>query len=418
MPALRRGAAARSTVRTLRRLASLLFVAALAVTWAPRTTMAAERGTIRGEIIDGTSGDPVARVDVQLLGGKRDESGDFSEDVRRRAVTDAEGRFTFSGLPTGSRHAYTVDASYLGGLFTGGVITLPSRTSDPPVVDATLKVWDTTTDPQAIVVQRNAVFVVRGEDGEANIVESYRIVNVSEQAYVGRGAEMGAGAARGPIPSMSFPIPPEGIKGGVQIVDSTLNVPRLVQTETGLGVTTAVPPNESSISFLYRLPVSTGQIELSRRVLYPTLNFDVFAEPPYEIESNRLVEGAEASIEGTKYRQYNSDDTIGPGDPVQVVARAEGSGDTALIIGAAAVGIVVLGLVAFALVRWRRSTGDDERITGSSGPRPARREELLTAIAELDLAHQNGEVSDDDHAARRAELKTRLVESSSAEPAS
>lgn len=402
MPQLRCGEDSGSAVRALRRLAASLTLVLVGLSPAPAA--AAERGSIVGKVVGGASGKPRPGVEVTLLGGRDTGSGGFSQSTRKTATTDARGRYEFTDLPTGDDRVYTVDATYQGGLFAGGAVTLPVDTEKPPVYETTLRVWDTHTDPQAIVVQRNDVFVVDGDEG-TTVIESYKIVNTADRAYIGRGAANGADA-EDPVPTLSFPMPTATMSSGVQILNSDLDVPQLIETGTGLGITTAVPPGETSITFLYEVRLETGQVDLSRRALYPTLNFEVLVEDPYVVESDRLAENGTERISGTTYARYSSAGTIEAGDPIPVTARAEAAADTTLIVGAVLAGAVLLSAVGFALVRRRARDRTPQR-----SPEPLQsRADVLTAIAKLDLAWRNGEIAEPAYSSRRAELKRLLTE--------
>jgi len=176
-----------------------------------------------------------------------------------------------------------------------------------------------------------------------------------------------------------------------------------------------VPPDETRITFAYRLPVSTGQVDLSRRALYPILNLGVFAEPPFTVESTRLTEDGEVTIEGETYTRYRSQESVTEGNSIPMIATAEGSTDTALVAGAAVAGVLLLVILVLVLIRRRSRRSSPER-------RPAEhvdesRDDLLVAIARLDLEYRNGELDEETWSARRAKLKARLAKHKSPEPA-
>ncbi len=447
MPILWSGSRPGRTLRPVRRLTALLGVLAFAALLLPAPTAVAqgdEVGTITGTVTNGTTGEPQGGVAIRLLGGSQDDEGNFRQDVEADTITDGKGRFEFPELPAGQDRAYTLDARFDGGNFPGGVVTIASGGD---VIEATQRVWNTTTDPRSIVIQNNRVFLLKGEDG-ASVIESFEIVNVSDEAYVGRGAglpgpqnetgaglaepqnETGAGSA-GPqddtgtgqggaqsIPSLSFSFPEDARREGIQIVDSDLDIPQLLDTETGISITSAVPPNETNITFAYSLRVNTGQVDLSRRALYPTLNLSVLAEPPFVIDSTRLVADGEATIDGITYKQYSSRDTITEGNSIPILGTARGDGDSALTFGALAAAALLIILLALGLLRSRATRQvAREPAKGEPGP-PEARADLLVAIAQLDLEYRDGQLDEDEWKAKRGQLKARLVKVGATEPAS
>lgn len=407
MPQLQSGAPSGRAMRTVRFLAATLAVLFL---FAP-TQLAAQtdgRGTISGVVTNGTTKEPQPDVEIRLLGGLRDDEGNFTQEVSEVTRSDARGQFEFTSLASGDDRAYALDAAFDGGSFPGGVVTIPSNGD---VIEVEQRVWDTTTDPRAIVIQRNNMFLLRGDNG-ASVIDSYTIINVSEEAYIGRGAT-GEGTEGDPVPTLSFSFP-EGSEG-IQVADSDLDIPELLNTETGVGITSAVPPNETSITFAYRLPVNTGQIDLSRRALYPILNLGVFAEPPFTIDSTRLAEDGEVTIEGETYTRYRSQESVTEGNSVPMIATAQGTSDTILIAGAVAAGVLLLVILIMVLVRRRTKRSPTDR--ESAPPVEETRHDLLDAIARLDLEHRNGKLDHDSWSGRRAELKARLAKHKSLEPA-
>ncbi|MGH2807996.1 MAG: carboxypeptidase-like regulatory domain-containing protein, partial [Actinomycetota bacterium] len=249
---------------------------------------AAELGTITGRVINQSTGEPQRGVTVILTSGTEDGSGRLS----RRAVTDRRGRYEFDELPTGQDRFYALDARFDGGTFAGRAISIPSDTTQTPVIETTLRVWDTTTDPGAVVIQRDDLFVISTDAGAA-VIESVTIANVSDRAYIGRGRQIGGADASGA--SVGFALP-DGARN-VNIEDSDIDIPALVELDAGVAATVAFPPGETRVTFSYEIPGSGASVDLSRPALYPTLELSVFAKPPLEIRSNRLEEKDPVTLE-------------------------------------------------------------------------------------------------------------------------
>jgi hypothetical protein len=370
-------------------------VALVVVLLLPARAGAVSEGTIKGRVLAGDTTSPQAGVRVRLQGG----GPDAADDVTRFVTTGADGRYSFSGLPTGDDHVYVVDAFYQGGMFAGRALRLPSDTATAPVIDTTLKVWDTTTDATVIALQRDDMFAISNDDG-IGVVESVSIVNSSDFAYIGRG---GGDDTAGRVPSLGFALP-EGAEQ-VQILDSNLDIPRLVAADFGFATTVAIPPGPSSVTFSYALPDADAQFELSRNALYPTAEMSVYTKSPLTLSSNRLVEAGEQTIKGTVYNRWTSEEgLIDSGDPIQILVVADAGRSTTLYAGVGAFALVVLVGTGFAL---RARAGRRRRARPTRARQPSR-DEVLTQIATLDLAHDNGELDDDDWNAERARLKSKL----------
>jgi hypothetical protein len=168
----------------LRRLALLTLLIPLAVGALPGTTSAARLGTVKGRVVNAATDEGRRGVRVTLRGGATDDRGGVTEALKRSTVTDAEGWFSFEDLPTGEDRPYFLDARHAGGLFAGDVVTMPGDTRRRPVIESTLRVWPTTTDPNALVIERSDLFVLEGSDGGVDVVESLEVVNLTRRAYI------------------------------------------------------------------------------------------------------------------------------------------------------------------------------------------------------------------------------------------
>jgi hypothetical protein len=368
-----------------------LIVGAIAVAFiALSSAEAAETGTIAGVVKHADTGDPVAGVEVTMTIGS--EGGELD---RETVTTDEKGRYRFEDLATGEDHFYAIDAVFEGGLFAGRPLVIPDDTEKEPVINSTLRVWDTTTEPASILIRRNDVFVVQDADG-VGVIESYRIVNPTHLAYIGRGGDEGK---PGETPSVGFWLPEKADKASVQIVESDLDVPTLLPTEYGFATTIAIPPGETRLTYTYRVNGSAGTFDLTRTALYAMAEVDFYAAPPLSIESNRLEKGDEVEIGDRSYVRYSTPEGLDPADPVQVLATADAGIPAALLIGA---GAGVLFLIAIAAIGWRRTRKPAVRAP------VAPREEILASIAELDLRHEAGEISQEEYETRRAAMKERL----------
>lgn len=353
----------------------------------PAAGDAAATGTIRGRVVNQTTGDPQPGVELILTTG----TDEGSSEVVARIRSDARGRYRFTGLQTGEDRFYALDARHQGGLFAGRPISLPSDTARSPVVGSTMKVWDTTSDPAVIAIRRNDLFAV-ANGGEVGVIESVTVVNRSELAYVGRGREMAGGAASGV--SLAFALP-DGARA-VNVFDSDLDMPEIVSVDQGFGTTVAFPPGETRTTFSYSVPGTGGSFDLSRPALYPTLELSIFAAPPLDIESNRLTRAEGVTLEGKRYERWTAEDPIEAGDPLQAlaIARADLS-SLPLVVTLAG---LVLAIAAITLIA--RSRRKPAAVPG--------RDVLLAQVAELDLDLAAGKIAQQDYDLRRSDLLARI----------
>jgi hypothetical protein len=381
-------------MRAVRRLALALI---LLVAW-PLPARAADTGDIRGVITNVTRREVQPGVKVTLL---HFQSGGPRRD-RTTVETDARGRYEFRDLPTGPDHFYAIDSVHQGGLFQGGTHQIPDDTSEKPVFEVDIKVWDTTDDPQSVLLRRNDMFLVP-DDNRVAVIDSYRLVNTTRFAYIGRG---GAGSKT----SVGFPLPADALRETISIVNEPrVGIPRLRPTEFGFGITTAIPPGQTDFQFSYSVGGSGGSYELSKTALYPILDAGVFVREPLEVRSNRVTEKGPVTVGDDEYIEYSTDETIDPGDPLQLLAVAE-AGTSPWLIAGAAIGLALVGsLIALGVFLRRRRV--PETSTGPvARPTPRTREDVIVAIAELDLRYRNGDIDEQEWRERRERLKADVGE--------
>ena len=399
---MRRNPGPGERVREMRRLAAVALAGALVAVPAPAP--AAQRGTIRGVIVD-DEGNPAGSATV-ILTILEAQGGDD----RERTTTDARGRFSFPGLRTGRGFAYAIDARYDGGLFPGGTLQLPDDTSSAPVFRTRLKVWPTTADPQSVLVHRDYLFVRPFED-TLSVIESVTIANTTDRAYVGRARSMGV-SSNDTTPTFGFALPQGAATETVRIQESDpMDIPRVVATDTGFGITAAVPPGETKVVFSYSVTGAGGVYEMSRPALYPTLDYALYLTDPLRVDTDRLRERGEATVGDRTYRVWRSAGTLEAGDLIQAQAVAEAGMSPALLWGAGAGFAALAALVAVALW-WRK-----QRPGRTQQPaRTATRREAMIEIAELDLMKESGEIDDREWEQRRHSMKARLEKERHPEP--
>jgi hypothetical protein len=358
--------------------------------------LAAERGRIEGTVVDGTTDRPRPGVEVTLTRGRGDQRS------QRTVRTDERGRYVFDDLPTGDDIFYVVDATYRGGLFAGRPLSLPDDTERKPVIETTLRVFEPTTDPNAILIRRNDLFLVHDAD-RVSVIESVKVINPTESAYIGRGSALGGGGD-GPTPSLGFALPDGVIPDSFQWLDADLDVPEAVEIEgLGFGITSAIPPGELDFTFSYQLQGTGGNFDLTRRAPYEISEMSVFAAPPLSVDSNRLEERGTVDLDGTEYHRFSSTGSLDAADPVQILAIAETGSAPPLLIGLGA-GLVALATVGF--LGFRRSKRS--RATAATIDPRTQREDLVAAIAELDLRFDSGDLEEAEYREQRARLKARV----------
>jgi hypothetical protein len=353
-------------------------------------------GLIRGRVVDGSTGKPVGGIEVDLVSALPGRDGGFSA----TATTRADGRYVFERLPTGGDRVYALSVAHRGGLFAGRPIEELGESGDRTVVDTQLRIWDTISDPDAVLVQRHNIFISQSEGG-LGVIESLTIVNTSDSAYVGRARSFGRRLAQS---TFAFALPDNATHGRMLSESDFFGTP-ITGTDSGFGLRVAIPPGEWRVMFAYTLTGGAGTYDVSHTALYPTLNTVVHVTDGFSVESNRLGDAGEVTIGDTRYVRWVSDDVIEAGDPIQIAVTAEAGTSPWLAGGLVGAGLLAAAMFVWTLLRNRkpadRSPASPERVSS--------REQVVAAVAELDLKHDAGDIDDDEWTARRAELKDDLA---------
>jgi hypothetical protein len=378
----------------MRRLIALVICVLLSGPQASFASQAEPRGTIKGVVLDSTSGQPQRNVDVTLTASTTNGERKFS----RRAVTSENGEYSFDRLPVGDDTIYTLDATFDGGTFAGGALRLPSDTEKPPVIDTTLRVRETTSDPDVLVIRSDNIIINANEEGGLEVIESVTVNNLSKRAYIGRGAEMG-GDGEGPQPTLGLALPADAQDGSFGIVRSDLNVPDIVRTDFGFAPTVAIPPGDFNFIYTYVLEGSGGTYDFSRSALYSVIEFSVLASGDLTVESNRLTEAGTETIGDRTYRKWTATDYLDPGDGIAISVLHSEGGALTIVAGLLALGLLVLTMGGYILARRRKQGQEQKGLT---------RDDLLVAIAELDVRKESGELSPREWESERDRLKKEL----------
>lgn len=360
--------------------------------WGPTPGVgAAPTITLRGRVFTADSMAPLPGQAVSLI--STDARG--ATNSRTKDITDERGRFSFEAPGGASLLSYLVVVPYRGGLFGARVSQAELRTRD--VVREDVRVWPTTRDPHSVAVVEEELFaVVRSENLE--VLESVTVGNDGDRAYIGRAAGRQKRGA-----SFVFGLPRGAADSNVELVESDLL--RFAPNDLGLAVLSAIPPGESTTVLKYEIPIEKSSFDLSRVALYGTKALSIAAPPAFEAVGAGWEDRGLIEVSGRRLRRWTTS-SIEAGDQIQLVLRRAPlpTGPWPAIATTLWIPFVaVLLLVPIArLRRARRSNATRRALT---------HEELVLRIAELDISHEEGEISSAEWADERRRLKQQLLDS-------
>ncbi len=290
--------------RFARWLPALAVVAALTLALglgAPRAHAAGGTGAISGVVRNGTHASAVVagqQVTLQLT------IGSSSKDM---AVTtsDAQGRFTFSGLDASASSAlggsWAVYTTFQGGTYAAGPINLATN----PTQTTTLMVYDATQDSAALSVSV-ATILVRQPDvkhGLIGIGEFITIHNSGAMAFVG--SLPASGGSTGAMPSLlrfSLPANAQNVTTGVGFFGTDA-----IQIGSGFAAAATVPPGQTEFAFAYDLPYTGTTASVPYKAEYPTGQLVTLVAPNLLVRS-ATGESAQGIVTafGARYQVYTA----------------------------------------------------------------------------------------------------------------
>ena len=395
-----------------RRLARALFCSILLVFLLP-STLAAADGVISGTVVNGTAGGSVpADVAVTLYFLRE---GEIVE--QRTQVIDAEAAYRFSDLPTDPTLGFVLVAAHARVPYNTPELQFAESTEiqAPPII-----IYDVSQDASVVRVLTDVLIIAPMEEGSGMlaVIEVVKLANESDRTYLATGVASG-GAVMDRV--LRFALPPDAQD---LTMLSGLNAQNIVQIDRGFGVFMPLPPGEREVAFGYQVPYSGSTLDLTKRTVYPTEQFAVFA-----LEEHGLrFETEQLEIQATPIgdRRYLVGSTDSLAARAEVAVQVQGlpapslrvrlqrlvdrvGGSQAGIFGALGVVLVLPLLYAVYRMRggWRRKAA---RMPVAPAATPDTGEALLLEIAQLDDDFAAGTIVEDDYRRRRADMKQRLID--------
>ena len=360
----------------------------------PSAECAEGRGRIRGVIQ--REGQGFAEQRIMLI-----RFGPNQEVQRTPGQTDAEGRFLFDNLETGSAFTYFVGIRYQEQLRRSDPIRLQSN--EP--VEVVLEVGEPTTQESVSIAEQpklhiaNHIMVIVGRDTHLEVREIVRVVNPGSIPYMDRGASF-----RLPLPLSYYNL------GQVQ----GLAAEHVRVDASGLSYATPLAPGEHQVIYTYNLPWYDDLATILVERTMDTSVLDVLVDDERFVTTSDLQFGGRVSIEPHVFAHFR-------GMNLELHSRSwlqlmpHRTSVSFLSIGAYSliIGIMLLGIVIPLQNTWYGRVQQDKRRTGS--PKHEQIQELrvigrevLRSMARLDDQHENGTIGELVYQQRRQAYKEQL----------
>ncbi|MBI5669225.1 MAG: c-type cytochrome [Chloroflexi bacterium] len=370
-------------------------------------------GTISGTVQNGTAGAAVP-ADMPITLRIFDLTTAEQNEVETRETTvSADGTYTFDSVNLQAGYAYDAFTIYQGRAFGNStILEAVSETS----LNLPITIYEVTSDPTVITITGLVTQIVAAS-GNIQVAQVYSFTNTSDRVFSTDSSfgENSAGETR--YGSVSVAVP-----AGAQLRGFADSQERYVIADDGSSVTDTAPvlPGEGHIlHLLYTMPY-TGDLTIEQPVRF-AVNGPVrllVTPESVAITSSQLPSIGPQTLRSVTYQGYGSTLALSPGDVIRYQLRGLPatsttgggnilSGGAVVAIVLVAVGVMIIGVGLFIYLRGRRvapatvaPTRDEQSLIDG----------LVRQIAELDDAHDKGEVDEDTYRKRRKRLKTRLAE--------
>ncbi len=385
-----------------------------------------ELATINGTVINGSTNEPITEGEVRL----RAFTVQLEEMYSETKPINEDGSFEFQVEDVPADWVFLADVAYGDLTFNSNAVQVSNA---EPQAQMPLFVYDTTTDPSVIAIDRLHMILTFAE-GRLMVSELYVFSNLATAVFVGESGDFNEGTVEVGVPAGAENV---GFQRGFGTsLDSFIPATEFIQTGTGWADTVPLRPGSGGLNLLvsYDLPYDDG-LMLAHPLEYPVTSASVImADAGVTITGESWVsQGAQATGSGSFVSYVNTElataDALNltlDGRPTQVTDVAGNTlpvrnQTTELIVGGVALA-AMLAVGFFLVQRWRTPAAQTDSVTMSQPPAaaPAPRRKpapspsddktaLLQALAELDDAYEAGEIEEEEYQQQRQELKRRLT---------
>ena len=350
-------------------------------------------GAVEGTVTNGTDqGKSTAGLAVTL---SVFQNG--AEKETRQAKADSQGRYRFDGLTRDPALSYQTRVDFDGITYRSDPETFSPDSATLPL---NLTLYETTDSPSAIQVSRLGV-VVTVTDGLLTLIEHYDIVNSGNRTYIG--SESSQLRER---TTLSFVLPNNS---GAPDLMQGFDENKAFITRNAIFDSQPMLPGTKEFMFAYHVGYTNATYTVRRPLLYPVKRVDVLLRSEdLGLASRRLSKEPPTTINGQRFQHLLGYDFV-RGEAIDITLSGLWVPREQEYLRIGGIGLAALGL-GFALIYGLRRR--------SPSP-PEERERRLREIAALDDEHAEGRLSNEEHQARRAACKARLLDTTgSAAPAS
>ncbi len=370
------------------------------------------KGIVSGQVINASGGAIPGDVSIMLNGFDHMQ-------LVYTATTNANsnGTYLFEGVDFTPERVYVVSTDFGGATYGSDVAIVEPGKGE---IDLPLTIYDATQDTSELTVDRLHVFFDFSRENVVQVVQLYVISNPSEKTVVSSTENGGV---------VEFTLP-EGATN-LQFQDGQLG-DRFLQSPQGFLDTAPVRPGQGQYQVMYAFDIPYDRkADLIQEFTLPIDAMIVMTPADgVKLRSDFLQDTGSRDVQGETYEMYTGDSlpagrkleyTLSglPGDAGMLGFMSSSTSGTSLVVGLAALGLVLVGAGVWLYRRNARDLeplGAPEDFAEQAGEAVDQvyddPETIMDAIIALDDLYAAGEIPEDAYLQRRSVLKELLKESS------
>jgi len=371
----------------------------------PESQLAIQTGVVKGQLINGSGGSLPEDITVTLHGL------DHMEIISTATTTSNEdGTYVFEEVEFAPDRVYVVTAELNGATYGSDVsIVEPGQ----EVIELPVTIYQTTSDNSSLSIDRLHVFFDFSRPDVVQVVELYVISNPSDLTVVP--SEEGAG-------SIEFTLPVGA--SNLQFQDGTLGG-RYIPTDSGFADTNPILPGQGGYQVMYAFDMPyANKLELEQTFNLPVEAMIIMTPSDgVKLRSKYLQDTGSRDVQGETFQMYTGSrldpgEQFGftlsglPGEMGMLSFTSTSMSSTSLVIGLAALGLVLVGAGVWL---YRKNARDLATLEQDENPEYEEAgevyqapETVMDAIIALDDLYASGELPEDTYQKRRSELKEQL----------
>ena len=354
-------------------------------------------GNVRGAVENKTGESLPSNLVVTLTGYDHDASNPNAAPVESFSVDgtlNADGSYSFDNIDMPANRIFVARVTVEDVTLQSGFAIAEEGAQSVEI--PTLTIYPITEDSSGLVMD-SAQFIFDYAADSISVYTLYSFRNPTDKIIAVRQD------ASGEIPFIKFPAGSFGFS-----FEPTQDSEPFVPTENGF----AIPPSDKAYGLLASSSLGLDNaVSFSQTFTMPVASINIFAPLGVTLEDSNLVDYGVQTIQGYQYQLYESD-ALNAGDSLQFTltgspkesSTTTGNNNVGLLIGAAALGLALIGSGWWIYRQDKPKQADDEE----RGDEFASADDVMDAIIALDDLHGRKKISEKAYQNRRGELKEAL----------